>query len=258
MKTILITVLFIFTCADALPGQPDPATIIRKSHDMVKVDTYEAVSTLTISDSNGNTRVRQNTMASKVFSDGTEKRIIKFISPAEVKGTGILIFDHEEASDDMWIYLPALRKTRRIVSREKSSSFMGSEFSNSDMTAPSMDDFTYTMEGSESFNGKDCWKITSTPANIDLEEEYGYSKRIQWISQDQYLVQKTEYYDISGDLLKTITMNSYKEVEGSGKMMVTDMIAENHQNGRSSRMTMDKVQITETDENYFTVGYLER
>ncbi|HKK63664.1 MAG TPA: outer membrane lipoprotein-sorting protein [Bacteroidales bacterium] len=252
-----IAVLLVITLTGSVT-QPDPAEIVKKSHDAVKVDSYEAVSTLTITDNRNNTRVRKSSMASKVFPDGTEKRIIKFLSPAEVEGTGILIFDHEEKADDMWIYLPALRKTRRIISREKSSSFMGSEFSNSDMTAPAMSEFRYKLNGSETLNEKACYKITSTPLNIDIEEEYGYSKRIQWIEKNNYLVQKSEYYDISGELLKTIRMDSYKIVEGSNKMMVTDMYAENHQNGRSSRMKMDKVQITDTDEYYFTVGYLER
>ena len=97
-------------------------------------------------------------MASKTFEDNTEKRIIKFISPAEVQGTGILIYDYENRPDDMWIYLPALRKTRRIVSREKSNSFMGSEFSNADMTAPSLEDFEYTLLGSEKIDETDAGK----------------------------------------------------------------------------------------------------
>ena len=135
----LILALFASISASA----QDAREIIRKSHDVVKVSSFEAVSTLTITDSKGNQRIRQNTMASISLPDGTEKRIIKFLSPAEVKGTGILIFDYPEKSDDMWIYLPALRKTRRIVSREKSKSFMGSEFSNANMTAPGLEDFTY-------------------------------------------------------------------------------------------------------------------
>ncbi|MGM0472790.1 MAG: outer membrane lipoprotein-sorting protein, partial [Bacteroidota bacterium] len=140
----MITIIFNLGMLAAVSGQ-DPREIIENSHEAVKVSSFEAVSTLTITDSRGNQRVRRNTMASMSLPDGTEKRIIKFLSPPEVKGTGILIFDYPEKSDDMWIYLPALRKTRRIVSREKSNSFMGSEFSNADMTAPGLDDFSYEL-----------------------------------------------------------------------------------------------------------------
>ena len=158
--------------------------IISQSHDKVKVSSFEAVSTLTITDSKENQRIRQSSMASMSLPDGTEKRIIKFISPAEVNGTGILIFDYPEKSDDMWIYLPALRKTRRIVSREKSKSFMGSEFSNANMTAPGLEDFTYTILGEEDHLGFSCYKIESVPVSTDLEDEYGYSRSVSWVDKN--------------------------------------------------------------------------
>src|SRR6056297_1277491 len=184
MKTILSAVIFIIF--SILVSGQKPVEIVKKSRDAVQVSSFEAVSTLIITDSRGNQRIRKNTMASKTFEDNTEKRIIKFISPAEVKGTGILIYDYENKADDMWIYLPALRKTRRIVSREKSSSFMGSEFSNADMTAPSVEDFQYTLLGSEKIDETDCWKIESIPVSIDKEEEYGYSRSVRWIGKNDY------------------------------------------------------------------------
>ena len=237
----------------------DAKEIIRKSHDVVKVSSFEAVSTLTINDSKGNQRVRKNTMASMSLPDGTEKRIIKFLSPAEVKGTGILIFDYPERSDDMWIYLPALRKTRRIVSREKGKSFMGSEFSNANMTAPGLDDFTYTILGDEMLNGKSCQKIEAVPVSTDLEDEYGYSRSILWVEKNSYLVHQTYYYDFDGGLFKTIVHKEFRKLdEGIGKYMVTHMQAVNHSNNRSSEMVMEQVAVTTTNKSYFTVAYLEK
>ncbi len=86
-------------------------------------------STLKIYDNKGNVRVREVSNAMAKFS-GTTKTLFKFLSPPEVKGTTILIYDYENKDDDMWIYMPSLRKTRRIVATEKGKSFMGSEFSN--------------------------------------------------------------------------------------------------------------------------------
>ncbi|MCF8225004.1 MAG: outer membrane lipoprotein-sorting protein [Bacteroidales bacterium] len=254
----IIIISFILLHSVLCQGQ-DPAEIVRKSHDAVKISSFEALSTLSITDSRGNVRIRENTMASKAYADGTEKRIIKFTSPAEVKGTGILIFDYEDKADDMWIYLPALRKTRRIVSSEKSNSFMGSEFSNGDMSAPKVEDFDYELTGEETVNGIHCWKIKARPKNINLEDEYGYTERNAWIGKNDYIVQKTEYYDYDNQVIKTIETVSYELLEkAAGKYMVTEMYAVNHQNGRSSRMKMDEIQITATNENYFTVNYLER
>ena len=139
MKTFMLVLLL--SIFGKFSYSQDPLSIVKSSQDAVKVSSFEAVSTLTIKDNRGNERIRKNTMASKIYPDNTEKRIIKFIAPAEVAGTGILIFDYENSADDMWIYLPALRKTRRIVSNEKSNAFMGSEFNNAKLTSPSIYDF---------------------------------------------------------------------------------------------------------------------
>jgi hypothetical protein len=258
MRTLLIPAVIFALLTAPVKGQ-DPLEIVQKSRDAVQIASFEAVSTLTITDSRGNQRTRQSSMASKTSGDNTEKRIIKFISPAEVKGTGILIFDYENKDDDMWIYLPALRKTRRIVSSEKSNSFMGSEFSNADMTAPALEDFQYTLLGSEKIDGTDCWKIESVPVSMDKVDEYGYSRSVRWIGKNDYIARRSDYYDYSDALIKRIETVDFKLLDQSdGKYMVTEMVAENFQNGRSSRMKMDEIEITETDENYFTVTFLER
>jgi hypothetical protein len=257
MKTHHFILLFVILVCP-LKAQ-DAKEIIRASHNAVKVSSFEALSTLSITDSRGNQRIRQNTMASKTFPDKSEKRIVKFVSPAEVKGTGILIYDYPEKDDDMWIYLPALKKTRRIVSSEKSKSFMGSEFSNADMSAPAINDFSYILLGKENLNGENCWRISATPINTDMEDKYGYGKSIIWIGEADNIVRRSDYYNFDGDLTKTIKTITFKQLEqGKSTYMITEMLATNHENGRSSRMKMDKIQISDTNENYFTVAYLER
>jgi outer membrane lipoprotein-sorting protein len=237
----------------------DAREIIKKSLDAVKVSSFESVSTLIITDTKGNQRIRTSSMASMSLDDGTEKRIIKFVSPAEVRGTGILIFDYPEKSDDMWIYLPALRKTRRIVSKEKSKSFMGSEFSNANLTAPGLDDFTYTLLGKEEYEGKMCYMVESRPVNSDLEDEYGYRKSVSWVDENNYLVYQIHYADYDGNLFKTITNSDFQELDkAKGRYMVTGMKAINHQNNRSSEMRMEQVAVTTTDPSYFTVAFLEK
>jgi len=237
----------------------DARGIIKRSLDVVKVSSFEAASTLTITDSKGNTRVRKSVMASMSLADGTEKRIIKFTSPAEVSGTGILIFDYAEKSDDMWIYLPALRKTRRIVSKEKSKSFMGSEFSNANITAPGLDDFSYTLLGTHTFEDKNCYMVESVPVSTDLEDEYGYSKSLSWVDENSHLVYQIYYFDFDGDMFKSIVNSDFRELDKeNGRYMVTGMKAMNHQNKRSSEMIMEQVAVTSTNESYFTVAYLEK
>jgi hypothetical protein len=159
----------------------------------------------------------------------------------------------------MWIYLPALRKTRRIVSREKGKSFMGSEFSNANMTAPGLEDFAYAILGEEILNGKPCYKIEAVPVSTGLEDEYGYSRSVLWVEKNSYLVHQTHYYDFDGEQFKTILNKEFKKLdEGNGKYMVIHMQALNHSNKRSSKMVMEQVAVTATNKNYFTVAYLEK
>ena len=255
-----VAMVFIVSMLTMVSGSAqDAKELMKKSIEAVKVSSFEAISTLTINDSKGNQRIRENTMASMSEPDGTEKRIIKFLSPADVKGTGILIFDYPEKSDDMWIYLPALRKTRRIVSKEKSKSFMGSEFSNANMTAPGLEDFSYAIIGEEVLDGKTCNLVESLPSDTDLEDQYGYSKSVSWIDKNTYLVYRIEYFDFDAELFKTISNKEFKMLdELNGKYMVTSMYAMNHQTKRSSEMVMKQVEITTANKNYFTVAYLEK
>jgi len=258
MRRIAMSLLLVLLVSISASAQ-NARQIVKNSLDVVKVSSFEAASTLTITDAKENTRVRKSAMASMSFPDGTEKRIIKFTSPAEVSGTGILIFDYPEKSDDMWIYLPALRKTRRIVSKEKSKSFMGSEFSNANMTAPGLDDFAYILLGTDTYQGKACVMVESIPVNEDLVDEYGYSKSISWIDESSFLVYQIHYFDFDGELFKTITNSDFRELDKvNGKYMVTGMKAVNHQNNRSSEMVMEQVSVTSTDKSYFTVAYLEK
>ena len=240
---------------------PEGREIIQKSRDVSKLDGMEAISTLRIYDAKGRERVRQTSMASKLFENGaTEKRIIRFLSPAEVKGTGMLIYDYDERNDDMWIYMPALRKTRRIISNEKSQPFMGSEFSNADMSAPSLEDFNYTLTGSETILGVDCWIVEVVPVNEDVMDEVGYDRQLAWIGKQDFVFRQAEYYDEDGKLFKQMTTSGVKLIDPLGKKYIaTRMEMINLQNGRKSVMTIDEIQYNpDVKEEYFTLGFLER
>jgi len=240
---------------------PDGRQIMQKSRDVSKLDGMEAISTLRIYDAKGRERVRQTSMASKLFENGTtEKRVIRFLSPAEVKGTGMLIYDYDERNDDMWIYMPALRKTRRIISNEKSKSFMGSEFSNSDMSAPSLEDFDYTVTGSGQVEGTDCWIVEVVPVNEDIMDEVGYDRQLAWIGKQDFVFRKAEYYDEDDELFKQMVSSDVRQMGSSGKKYIaTRMEMSNFKNGRKSVMTIDKIQYNpDVKEEYFSLAYLEK
>ena len=200
-------------------------------------------------------------MATKIYDNGkTEKKILRFIEPPEIKGTSMLTFDYSEGDDDMWIYMPALRKTRRIVSNEKSKSFMGSEFSNADMVIPNLNDFDYEMiSKTELINGVECWNIVMKSKNDEIANNYGYSKRKVWIGKKDFVVRKAEIYDLSDDLLKTMNVKKVELVDPANKKyQSTIMEIYNEQNGRSSIFEIEKIIYNPNIKDiYFTTRYLE-
>lgn len=239
-KINLLAILVGVLIVNLLHGQ-DARKIADRATNAINLDAMEMVSTLSIQDNKGNERVRQIATATKKF-DGATKTMMKFLSPAEVKGTTMLVYDYEEKDDDMWIYLPALRKTRRIVSSEKSKSFMGSEFSNADMSKPKMDDFSYNLLGSTTINSKDCWKIETKCLDEDIEDENGFSRKVFYVEKSTFLAQKIEYYDLDNELYKIMTISDYRKQENGGYFAYS-MTMENVQTNRKSIMKVDKFQL---------------
>lgn len=238
MRSIVIVFMLLFSTA-YLKAQT-AREISENATEVMDMTSMEMVSTLKIYDQKGRVRVREIATATRKFN-GVSKTIIKFLSPTDVKGTAMLIYDYEDQPDDMWIYLPALRKTRRIIASEKGKSFMGSEFANADMSKPDMDDFTYKILSRENYKGKLCWKIESVCKDETIEEEHGYQKRISWIEDKTWLVRKIEFYDAYGELHKVQRIKDYKK-QPNGKFFAFYMEKENVQNDRKSVLTITKFQ----------------
>ena len=240
----------------AAAQQPDALQIMNKSRDLSIAGSLSANINLTITEKNGSTRNRVISMTSKSYPDGLEKRFIRFIEPADVKGTSMLVFDNKNTADEMWIYLPALKKTRRIVTSEKGKSFMSSEFSNADMASPSVSDFTHTHLQNSGKNN--LWIIESVPINEDKADEYGYSKKISYITINNSQVQKMEYYNFDNEVFKIIEIKSIFPL-ADGKFMVKDMVASNLSTNRKSQILFTNIsEGIKVEDSYFTVQNLER
>jgi hypothetical protein len=240
----------------AVAQQPDAGQIMAKSRDLGVTGSLSANINLTITEKGGSTRNRTISMTTKSYPDGLEKRFIKFIEPADVRGTAMLVVDNDSTSDDMWIYLPALKKTRRIVTSDKGKSFMSSEFSNADMTSPSLSDFTHTHAENSGTNNE--WIIESVPVNEDKADEYGYSKKISYISVDKAQVRKMVFYNFDNELFKVIEIKSVFPLS-NGKYLVKNMVANNLSTNRKSEISFSSIsEGIKVDDSFFTIQNLER
>ena len=264
MRTMtVLTTLIIFLAATqtVLAADPTAEEIMEKAVKAIKLDGAESIATLIIFDAKGNKRVRKTASVSKLYDKGlTEKRIIRFLTPADVKGTSLLTFDYENKTDDMWLYLPALRKTRRIVASEKAKSFMGSEFSYADITPPKVEDFTHKITKTEKAGGVDCWVIESVPKSEDIAEENGFSKKISHIGKPDFMIRKSVYYDLDDELHKELNTLKVEEVDKvNHRFRPMHMVMLNKQNKRRSEMKIEKHQLrADIPDEYFTTRYLER
>ena len=255
-KKMMGMLLLLLPLVQVAAQQPDAGQIMNKSRDLSLIPSLNATVNLSITEKNGAARSRTISMTSKSFPDGLEKRFIRFMEPADVRGTSMLVVDNKNQADEMWIYLPALKKTRRIVSSEKGKSFMSSEFSNADMSTPPLSDFENRHLENSGLNNQ--WIIESMPKNEDIADQYGYSRKVSYISMDKCQVQKMEFYNFDNELFKTIDIKSIFPLQ-DGKYMIRNMIASNLVTDRKSEILFTNINDqVKVDDSFFTLQNLER
>ncbi len=165
----------------------------------------------------------------EVPGDG-DKLLTVFNRPKDVKGTALLSFTHQVGDDDQWLYLPALRRVKRISSGNKSGSFMGSEFAFEDLASEELEKYTsYKYLKNEPCGELACFVIERIPAN----KKSGYKRQMVWIDDQEYRFMKIEYYDRKNDLLKTRIYKNYQQYLDKF-WRPSEMTMENHQSGKST------------------------
>ena len=164
----------------------------------------------------------------EVDGDG-DKSLVIFDEPRDVKGTAFLSHTHKSGPDDQWLYLPALKRVKRIASNNKSGPFMGSEFAYEDISSQEVEKYTYKYLKEETIDGMDCFVIERYP----VDKKSGYTRQVVWYDKAEYRPQKIDFYDRKNELLKTLTYNKYNQYldkywrAGELKMV-------NHQTGKST------------------------
>lgn len=261
MRSIVLG-LFVLCCSCSLSAQDLTARdIMQKNFSVSRVADMFMKNKLTLFNASGQTRLRITNGNSKLQKNEIDYfRMIRFVEPADVKGTGVLTIEHSGGDDDVWIYLPALKKSRRIASSEKSSSFMGTEFSYADILSPKVDDYTHKVLRSEQFNGIDCYVVESIPVSAKVEDETGYSKKISWIRKDNFIENKVEYYDKAKNILKTMVTDLITEIDKDHhKWFPLKKEVTNHQTNRKTIMEMSDIKVnTGAKDDQFSTKYLER
>lgn len=210
--------------------------------------------TMTLINSRDAVRVREIKQFSKDYGK-EEKSIMYFISPADVRNTSFMnwSYDEEGRDDDQWIYLPALKKVKRISSDSKGDYFMGSDFTYDDLGDRHPSEDTHKLLREEKLKGEDCYVVESIP----IEEEYMYSKTVTWVSKDKWIGLKKEFYDEDGEHLKNLTVEKYDKIDGFWVILHSEM--HNIQKDHKTIMKLKNVKLnTGIDGGMFTERMMKR
>jgi len=215
---------------------------------------FVAAQAMTLTNKHGQNS--QRSMLIKVLENTEEgdMSMIVFDRPRDVKGTALLTHSHKTADDDQWLYLPALKRVKRISSSNKAGSFMGSEFAYEDMTSQEVEKYTYNFLREEACGELTCYVMERFP----VAKDSGYTRQVSWIDTEELRVWKVDYYDRKNALLKTLTMNDYKQYLGQF-WRAGEMFMQNHLTGKSTLLKWtDYAFNTDLDKSDFTKVSLKR
>ncbi len=172
----------------------------------------------------------------EVEGDG-DKTLITFDQPRDVKGTAFLSFTHKEGPDDQWLYLPALKRVKRIASNNKSGPFVGSEFAYEDLSSQEVEKYTYKFIRDEEVDGAPFHVIERYP----VDRKSGYTRQVVWVDRNRYIVTQIDFYDRKDELLKTLAFEDYQQY--LDKFWRADrMMMVNHQTGKQTELLWSDYQ----------------
>jgi hypothetical protein len=218
LSMVILSAVLIFLpniLTDARADDPKARAIMEKVDARNDGDNQTADMEMVLIDKRGQERIREIRTFSKDMGKDTF-RLMFFISPADVRETGFLTYDYDnpERDDDQWLYLPALKKTKRIASSDKRGSFMGSDLNYSDMTSRNLEEYDFSLKDELDVQGNPAWLIESIPRTKKIIEETGYSKSLLFVRKDNFYVIRAIHWVKDGGYLKYVDVKQLEQIDG--------------------------------------------
>lgn len=232
---------------------PSGHEIMMKVYNRPTGKTIQSDLTMTLTNSRGDVRERTIKQYLKDFGS-EEKKVMFFTAPADIRNTSFMNWSYDDGrDDDQWIYLPALKKVKRIASDSKSDYFMGSDFTYDDLGERHPDQDEHRILREEEIQGEACYVVESS----SKDEEYMYSRTLTWIIKDKWIGLKKEFYDEDGEHLKTLKIREYRQI--AGYWTIPNMEMHNIQKDHRTGMIMKNIAIDEAvSDNMFTQRMMQR
>lgn len=217
MKSLIILFLGLALSAPSL-ADTQAREIMERVDSRDDGDSVVSTIQMILIDKNNKQRIRQMKSFAKDINENTEYKSIFFLSPSDVKNTAFLTFDYSDndKEDDQWMYLPALKKTKRIPASDKDSAFMGSDFSYADMTDKELDDYTFKLVKETTIKRKEgevpVWVIESMPISQSVIDETGYKKSILYIRKDNHVLTRAKFYLKKANRIKYMDVRKLEKI----------------------------------------------
>jgi len=210
--------------------------IMKRANDRPTGNDMTANVLMKIISKSGTVKTREFTMYQLHQKDGSSSILIKFLQPADVKGTSFLNTETSKGEKSQFIYLPSLKKATRISASDKNKPFMGSDLTYDDFGSRNIEDYTFTMLGEESLAGRVCWKVESIPK----DKSGGTSRIVSLVDKESLLIVKADFYDKSGTLYKQMTASQSAKISGIWTMV--DLEMKNLATGGATSLHFDAVK----------------
>ncbi len=260
MRTCLAPLLLLFA-APALAEAPTARAIMEAVDARDDGDHSTQIMEMILIDKRGGQRVRQLRSYGRDVGED-EQSILFFLSPADVEDTGFLTYDYDdpERDDDQWLYLPALNRTKRLASSDKSGAFMGSDFSYADMTDRPLDAYEYRLLGEDEVDGHPVWQVESVPITEREKRETGYEKSVAFVRKDNDVVVRAVYWVKKGKRLKYFEVESLERIDGI--WVATEMTMTTKKGKKTQHKTVLRAKDVrfgqDLDPELFTLRQLEK
>ncbi len=250
---VLLFLLFIPVQVNALT----PLEIAQKSQEafLYQGKDFKARVLMKLISKSGKERIREMTMLRKNYghSGGEQKYFMYFHKPADINKMAFMVYKYPGKDDDRWLFIPAINMTKRIAARDKTSSFVGSDFTYEDVSGRDIEDDTHTIEKEEALNSKEVYVVKSTPK----KEDVNYSYKLSWIDKINFLPLKEEFYDLKGDLMKVFTAEKIENIKNLPT--VTKRTIKNVQSGHRTEVSFLKTDYNiGIEDRLFSERFLKR
>ncbi|WP_293368520.1 outer membrane lipoprotein-sorting protein [Nevskia sp.] len=243
LRLLAVLLLLVGPRLTAAEAPKDPAALIEASRQTVLMAGARIDYRFDLVSASGSKRLRRVSSLFRTDAGGDTTRLARYEYPEDARGLATLLAEHRSRDNELWVYVPAVKKTRRLVADNERDSFLGTVLSNGDVLGYKTAQWTHAANGEEVIDGRPCWRIVSTPGSEAVKRASGYSRRETWIAQDTSVVLQMSAWDEADRPLKTIHYRDLKPVaEQAGKWLPYRIEADNLAGGGSTLIAVERFE----------------